>query len=114
MILREITESHLHHCVQKAHKFFFQICRKIFFIIKIKSSLDPFLSCRNWTKFFTLTSYFPQVSQVLKLFILEHNKQYNYFQTRNLENFKVIVHCATREKKIYFASVKFDARAKRG
>ena len=26
----------------------------------------------------------------------------------------VIVHCATREKKIYFASVKFDARAKRG
>ena len=24
-----------------------------------------------------------------------------------------IVHCATREKKIYFASVKFDARAKR-
>ena len=27
---------------------------------------------------------------------------------------KKIVHCATREKKIYFASVKFDARAKRG
>ena len=26
----------------------------------------------------------------------------------------VIVHCATRKKKIYFASVKFDARAKRG
>ena len=25
-----------------------------------------------------------------------------------------IVHCATRGKKIYFASVKFDARAKRG
>ena len=27
---------------------------------------------------------------------------------------KEIVHCAAREKKIYFASVKFDARAKRG
>ena len=25
-----------------------------------------------------------------------------------------IVYCATREKKIYFASVKFDAWAKRG
>ena len=25
-----------------------------------------------------------------------------------------IVHCATRKKKIYFASAKFDARAKRG
>ena len=27
---------------------------------------------------------------------------------------KIIVYYATREKKIYFASVKFDARAKRG
>ena len=27
---------------------------------------------------------------------------------------KNIVHCATREKNINFASVKFDARAKRG
>ena len=26
----------------------------------------------------------------------------------------IIIHCATREKKIYFASMKFDARAKRG
>ena len=25
-----------------------------------------------------------------------------------------IVYCATREKKVYFASVKFDSRAKRG
>ena len=27
---------------------------------------------------------------------------------------QTIVHCAIREKKIYYASVKFDARAKRG
>ena len=45
-----------------------------------------------------------KVSDYFLVFILKKHE--------NCDN--KIVHCATREKKTYFASVKFDARAKRG
>ena len=53
------------------------------------------------------------------IFFLRRDQKMDFFYQRVIKYIlfppaeKTIVHCATREKKIYLASVKFDARAKR-
>ena len=66
--------------------------------------VEIYIFLKHWTFYETIKL----CVWLIKSLNLIHNR------SRNVNIRVKIVHCATREKKIYFASVKFDARAKRG
>ena len=103
-----------------------------FFHLKSKTNLVSLRKCNSHLQYYKIDLSFSIKSQEINLYIFEKYKNKREAQRSNNSESNArtamrmifallftssrykIVHCATREKKIYFASVKVAAQAKRG